>query len=90
LVSAAALGLSGVVLRLTTLMPGSLRSIPVVAVGLVGTLSLVAAARLLPDRTIRPYWGRAAEILESLLAVALVPLGLAAIGLLTLARQLGS
>jgi hypothetical protein len=50
----------------------------------------LGTSRLLPGRTIRPYWGRSAEILETLLAVVLIPLGLAAIGLLAFARQLSS
>ncbi|GAA3362955.1 hypothetical protein GCM10020366_52950 [Saccharopolyspora gregorii] len=43
---------------------------------LLGAL-LVVAARLLPGKKLRPYWGRAVDIVEMLTAVALLPLLLA-------------
>jgi len=43
-------------------------------VAVLGTaLLMLALSRSLPDRPLLPYWGRAAEILEILVAVALVP-----------------
>jgi type VII secretion integral membrane protein EccD len=55
----------------------------------VAGLSFLAAARVMPDRRLRPYWGRAAEFAESLLAVALLPLMLGVLGVYGLVRGLG-
>jgi hypothetical protein len=50
---------------------------------------LLAAAHLLPGRRLLPYWGRAAEIIESLAAVAVLPVVLAVLDIYQYARALG-
>lgn len=59
-------------------------------------LSLVAAATVLlmagwtlPGRRVVPYWGRIADIVQSGLAIALIPLLIADLGLFGFARGLG-
>jgi type VII secretion integral membrane protein EccD len=49
---------------------------------------LIVAAHQLPGRTLLPHWGRAADIAEMLLAVAVVPLVLAVLGAYSYARTL--
>jgi type VII secretion integral membrane protein EccD len=59
--------------------------LPVLGAG-AGVLWLVD---VLPGRRLQPYWGRAVDIVESLTAVALVPLLLAALGTYAWIRGLG-
>lgn len=40
----------------------------------VAGLLMLLASRILPGKRLRPYWGRAVEILESLTAIAILPL----------------
>jgi type VII secretion integral membrane protein EccD len=81
---AALLGLRGVAL---------LAPVPRLAAGLAGVLvlafGLLAGARILPGRRPRPYWGRAAEIAETLAALGLLPLLLALLGVYGYVRGLG-
>ena len=61
-----------------------------VLVGLVTVAGLgLAGARLLPGRRLLPYWGRAADIGESLVGVSIVPAVLAALNVYGFARGLG-
>ena len=60
--------------------------LPIVAVGVV----LLCLAETMPGRRIRPYWGRAVDILESLSAVAMLPLLLAVLGVYGAVRSLVS
>ncbi|MGW5578508.1 type VII secretion integral membrane protein EccD [Micromonospora chokoriensis] len=53
--------------------PGLVRAGVLVPAVTIIAGSLVAAALTLPGRRLRPYWGRAVDILELLTAVALVP-----------------
>ncbi|MFC4508306.1 MULTISPECIES: type VII secretion integral membrane protein EccD [Streptomyces] len=54
---------------------------PVLVAGLLGVAALLAIATwTIPGRRMLPYWGRAAEILQLLLAVALLPLTLWVLG----------
>jgi hypothetical protein len=63
--------------------------VPLLA-GLVAVAAAaLAAAAILPQRRPRPYWGRAAEIGESLLGAALIPLLLAVLDAYGAARSLG-
>jgi type VII secretion integral membrane protein EccD len=68
---------------------------PVVRLGVVvgGVLLLVcaflAAAQAMPGHRLLPYWGRAAEIVESLAAFAVIPVALAVLGVYGLVRTLG-
>src|SRR5699024_3340856 len=55
-----------------TLLPGALR--PVLFGGaVVLAVVLLVCSTSLPGRKLRPYWGRAVDILESLCAVAVIP-----------------
>jgi type VII secretion integral membrane protein EccD len=88
LIGAGALGLTATVAGAAAFLSPSVRAglAAVIAVG--AGLGLVAASRMLPDRRIRPYWGRLAEISETLLAAALLPLVLTSIGLLGYVRHI--
>ncbi|QMU77934.1 type VII secretion integral membrane protein EccD [Streptacidiphilus sp. PB12-B1b] len=55
----------------------------------VVALALLAASRTLADRRLLPYWGRAAEIAETAVGVALVPLAVLLLGVFGWARGLG-
>ncbi|HET6502594.1 MAG TPA: type VII secretion integral membrane protein EccD [Amycolatopsis sp.] len=56
---------------------------------LVVGAGLVVLSMRLPGRRLRPYWGRAVDILESLTAVAVLPLVLAVLNVYELMRGLG-
>jgi type VII secretion integral membrane protein EccD len=58
----------------------------VVVLGAAGVA--MALARVLPGRRLLPYWGRAGDIAEYIVAIAIVPLTLAALGVLGWARSL--
>lgn len=58
------------------------------ATALVLGLGLLAAVRTPESRRPRPYWGRAAELFETTLAVALIPLLLAVLGVYGYVRGL--
>jgi type VII secretion integral membrane protein EccD len=58
------------------------------APSLVVALGLFVASDKLPNWRLRPYWGRAVEIFETLTAVALVPLLLAVLNVYALMRGL--
>ena len=51
-------------------------------------IAFLAASRVVVERSIRPYWGRAGEIAESLLALAVVPLALVELDAVAAARHL--
>jgi type VII secretion integral membrane protein EccD len=60
----------------------------------VGALAVLAGlcligAHLLPERRMTPLWGRAGDILETLVAASLVPLALTVLGLFGYVRGLG-
>ncbi|MGC4879759.1 type VII secretion integral membrane protein EccD [Micromonospora sp. DT43] len=55
-----------------------------------GAGALLTAAATLPGRRLRPYWGRAVDILEILLAVALVPVLAAVLGVYQMVRAWAS
>ncbi|MDQ7909377.1 type VII secretion integral membrane protein EccD [Phytohabitans sp. ZYX-F-186] len=59
-----------------------------VAVAVAG--ALLTAAATLPGRRLRPYWGRAVDILEIVIAVALVPLLGAVLGVYQMVRAWAS
>nr|WP_221382682.1 type VII secretion integral membrane protein EccD [Actinoplanes polyasparticus] len=50
----------------------------------------LTAAATLPGRRLRPYWGRAVDILEIFIAVALVPVLLAVLGIYSMVRAWAS
>jgi type VII secretion integral membrane protein EccD len=58
----------------------------VIVLAAAGTAA--AFARVLPGRRLLPYWGRAGDIAEYVVAIAIVPLALAALGVLGWARAL--
>ncbi|PWW63301.1 type VII secretion integral membrane protein EccD [Actinokineospora spheciospongiae] len=58
--------------------------LPVLVVGLL----LLLAGERLPGRRLRPYWGRAVEILESVTAIAVVPILLQVLGVYAAMRGL--
>ncbi|MDN3354809.1 type VII secretion integral membrane protein EccD [Actinomadura sp. DC4] len=64
------------------------RVLPAVGVASAGAAFLIAAW-VVPGRRLVPYWGRAAEILHSLVAVSLLPLALWVLGLYGTLRAIG-
>lgn len=60
-------------------------------VGLLAVLAglCLVGAHLLPGRRMTPLWGRAGDILESLVAASLIPLALTVLGLFSYVRSLG-
>ncbi|MEU9382671.1 type VII secretion integral membrane protein EccD [Streptomyces sp. NPDC048279] len=85
-------GLGNTVQRLSLMIPGVLGGLLLVRVGyltsgpdlrlllvaglLAATAALAVAAWTVPGRRLLPYWGRAAEVLHSAVAIALLPLAL--------------
>ncbi len=62
----------------------------VIPAGLVATAGLfTAAAVVLPGRRMLPHWGRAADLVESLLAAGLIPVVLALLGVYGAMRGFG-
>jgi hypothetical protein len=49
---------------------------------------LLAASRALPGRRVLPYWGRAADLAETLTALGLIPLVFQVLGLYAYVRGL--
>ena len=92
-----ALPLAGRWVRLATLVPGCLGATMLtvrlsaggsgladllVCAGLLGgAAGLVASSHFVPGRRLVPYWGRAADLLQSASAIATVPLALQVMGL---------
>lgn len=76
----AAFGIAWLGLHLAARVPTTERLAAVVAGAVVADGALLAAVRLLPGRRLLPYWGRAAEILELLVALALLPVALQVLG----------
>ncbi|HVQ92532.1 MAG TPA: type VII secretion integral membrane protein EccD [Mycobacteriales bacterium] len=81
---------------LATLALAVARDLPVdsrapAGVGLLVVLAglCLAGAHLLPGRRMTPLWGRAGDILETLVAASLIPLALAVLGLFAYVRSLG-
>jgi type VII secretion integral membrane protein EccD len=83
----AATGLLAIIARLYQDSLLWLGGLPVAA--LVLAIGLLASTRIPEGRPIRPYWGRAAELLESMLALSLIPLLLAVLGVYGFVRGLG-
>ncbi|MEU9994526.1 type VII secretion integral membrane protein EccD [Streptomyces sp. NPDC050848] len=87
LTAPAAIGVGAVVIVMTagTTPTGRL----LFAAGLLGATATVAiAAWTVPGRRLVPYWGRAAEILHSTMAIAMLPLGLWVLGVYSFLRGL--
>ncbi|MEU7821676.1 type VII secretion integral membrane protein EccD [Catellatospora sp. NPDC049133] len=85
LTAAAGWGLLLLALRLTG---PAFQLIGLPAAALVTGLGLLAVVRTPDSRRPRPYWGRAAELFETTLAVALIPLLLAVLGVYGYVRGL--
>lgn len=80
-----------VALELLTLASGESPFIRVAAIWaplLMVALGLLAASVTLPHRRLRPYWGRAVEIFETLAGLALLPLLLQILGVYAWMRGL--
>ncbi|GIG09245.1 type VII secretion integral membrane protein EccD [Catellatospora coxensis] len=83
----AAAGFGLLMLALRTTGPGfGMLGLPLTALAL--GVGLLAAVRMPENRRPRPYWGRAAEITETTLALAMIPLLLAVLGVYEYARGL--
>jgi type VII secretion integral membrane protein EccD len=98
-------GLGNVWQRLSLVVPAVLGAITMVAieaamtdpngrillaVGLMAvTAALVIAGWTVPGRRLVPYWGRAAELLHSLVAISLLPLTLWVLGVYSEIRAIG-
>ncbi|GHJ46939.1 hypothetical protein Cs7R123_42810 [Catellatospora sp. TT07R-123] len=89
LLGAAAAGIALLVLRAALDGGAVTRTLVVPAAGLAATVLLLAALRAPAGRRPRPYWGRLAEIGETTLAVALIPLLLAVLDVYRRVRGLG-
>ncbi|MET7455525.1 type VII secretion integral membrane protein EccD [Streptomyces sp. NPDC005574] len=62
---------------------------PLLVAGLLALATVLAVASwTVPGRRMLPYWGRAAELLQSLLAIALLPLALWVLGVFAALRAL--
>jgi type VII secretion integral membrane protein EccD len=78
-------GLAAVLVDLTLDQPATVR--PVVVAGLLLTAAvLLSVARTLPGRRVLPHWGRAADLMHTATAIAVIPLVLAVVGLYAKAR----
>jgi len=64
------------------------RLLPAVGVASAGA-ALIIAAWIVPGRRLVPYWGRAAELLHSLVAISLLPLALWVLGVYGALRAIG-
>jgi type VII secretion integral membrane protein EccD len=64
------------------------RTLPAVGVASAGA-ALLIAAWVVPGRRLVPYWGRAAEIVHSLVALSLLPLALWVLGVYGALRAIG-
>jgi hypothetical protein len=64
------------------------RALPAVGVLSAGA-ALLIAAWVVPGRRLVPYWGRAAEIVHSLVALSLLPLALWVLGVYGELRAIG-
>ncbi|WP_225826393.1 type VII secretion integral membrane protein EccD [Streptomyces naphthomycinicus] len=74
-VSLACAGTLGLILTLAWLLvPGGPQARAVLAVLLLAAVAALLAARRLPSLRLLPIWGHTADILETLTAVALIPL----------------
>ncbi|MER5600182.1 type VII secretion integral membrane protein EccD, partial [Streptomyces sp. NPDC002265] len=89
LVLPGAWGVALLVFALTSDTPAADR--PAVVAGLLASATLLAVASwTVPGRRMLPYWGRAAELLQSLLAIALLPLALWVLGVFAALRAINS
>jgi type VII secretion integral membrane protein EccD len=91
--------------RLSLVAPGVWGAIAMVAIEVAGTepsgrtlpavgvasaaAALIIAGWIVPGRRLVPYWGRAAEILHSLVAISLLPLALWVLGVYGELRAIG-
>ena len=60
--------------------------LPLFGAALVLAVVLLVCEHALPGRKLRPYWGRVVDILETLCAVALIPLLLAVLNVYALVQ----
>lgn len=88
LLVAAGSAVVAVVLRLAVDTSASHRVLAVLVPALAVATCLLVFSRYLPGRRLRPYWGRAVDILETLTAIAMLPLLLAVLDVYALVRGL--
>lgn len=86
LIGAAFLGLCSLGWRMLERFSLENRAIAVTVLVLCLTAVLLYAAASMPGARLSPYWGRSADILESLLAVVLLPVLFSVLGLYAIAR----
>jgi type VII secretion integral membrane protein EccD len=86
-ITAGAAGPASLLLQ-ATLDAGGLAQVAMPLSCLAGAALLVLFARILPGRRVVPHFGRAAELLEGLVAASLLPLLLAVLGTYQAARNL--
>ncbi|MDI2027558.1 type VII secretion integral membrane protein EccD [Saccharopolyspora sp. TS4A08] len=79
------LGLAAVITALCLVIPGAWR-IAVIGALIVLSGLLLAGARSLPGRRMLPHWGRAGDWAHMTLAIAIVPMTLAALNLYAVVR----
>jgi hypothetical protein len=81
----------GVALLAVTQATGHGQAVQLLAIAaplLAGAAVVVAVSLNLPGKRLSPFWGRAADIVEALLVVGLVPLALAVLGMYGYVRGL--
>jgi type VII secretion integral membrane protein EccD len=84
-------GVWGAVAMVAVMVAGtepSGRTLPAVGVASAGAASIIAGW-VVPGRRLVPYWGRAAELLHSLVAISLLPLALWVLGVYGELRAIG-
>lgn len=88
LLSAAAVGWALLALTVASQHSQAVRLVAVVVPLLIVAGSVLAAALQLPGKRVTPFWGRAGDIVEALLVIALLPVALAVLGLYGYVRSL--
>ena len=88
LVAPAVAGLVAATLHAAATHPQLRVFVPVIVVPVVAA-GLIVVARVLPGRRLTPYWGRLGDLLQTVSALAMLPVLLAILGLYAYARSLG-
>ncbi|MEV6810738.1 type VII secretion integral membrane protein EccD [Micromonospora sp. NPDC051296] len=85
----AAVGLVTLAVALSAAGDPAARLVAPLVVVPLGAAALFAAARVLPDRRLTPYWGRAGDLVQTVTATAMVPVFLAVLDVYGFARGIG-
>src|SRR5258705_13400939 len=88
LVAPAVAGLVAATLHAAATQPQLRMLVPVAVVPLAAVV-LIAVARVAPGRRMMPYWGRIGDLLQTVTALAMLPVLLAILDVYGFARSLG-